>query len=248
MRRLVYTVAVGESRPLWERCIASVQAYCQRHGIEHRVQREPILRIAPKASQRSASALKLGYLPIFEKLNAFPLLTHYAEIACLDADVYAMPDAGSIFDAVPAGAEYAAVVERDLPITAAYARKLDSYTQAQYGRSDFRFRNCGVEVLRPSLLRLWNNQSPSEFIHRPEFARYVNGEGAFRWQTEQTLKNVWLVTSGARVHDLAPCWNVLYGAVKSMQGAQLVHFFLSDHLNSDDPEEMLRTGTARARV
>jgi len=65
---LIFQVAVGEKRPLYERCLGSAKNYCERHGLDHVVLREPVLRIRPKASKRSRGAVeRLGYLPIFEK-------------------------------------------------------------------------------------------------------------------------------------------------------------------------------------
>lgn len=248
MNRLVYQVCLGPRRPLWDRCIASVRAYCQRHGFTHLLQTEPVLRIVPIKSARSANALRLGYLSVFEKWNAYPLLRDYDEIALLDADVYAHPNAASIFEAVPEGFDFAAAIETTMPVTPAYAQKLRSYAQAQYGDSLRPFMNLGVQVVRPSFLRCFEGREMREFIMQPRFAKYVNGEGAYRWQTEQTLTNDWLRDCGASVFPFPWQWNALYGALRSLEGAQLVHFFLSDHLTGDDPEKMLREGNARTRV
>ena len=73
MAYLIYQVAVGPESELYEICIDSVARYCERFGIKHMVQREPKLCIAPVHSQRSDNALRLGYLPIFEKEKRLPL-------------------------------------------------------------------------------------------------------------------------------------------------------------------------------
>lgn len=249
MKRLVWQVAVGSRRLLWDRCLESMRTYAERHGIDYHLQTEPVLRIVPKKSSRSPEAMRLGYLPIFEKFQSFALLGEYDEILVVDADVWAAPRAPNIFEAVPDGAEFAAVIERDMPITNAYARKIDAYARGQYGDGAFPFANMGVRVIRKKLRRLLVGQTPTEFIRRPEFEPYVNGEGNLRWQTEQTLLNVWVRACGAHFQPLGWKWNALFGAVvASLQEAHFVHFFLSDHLEGDDPEVLIRTGKGRARV
>lgn len=250
MKRLVHQVLVGDVKSLWRTCVESMAVYCRRHGLTHFVQTEPVLRIFPRNSARSANALRLGYLPIFEKWTAFMALADYDEVASIDADVYAQPSAPNLFEDIPPDAEYASVTERRMPITPAYARKLDGYSKAQYGDPQFPFWNCGVEVLRRPLTRILRGQPLVDVIHRPEFAKYVNGEGALRFQTEQTLRNDWFRAEQVNRHELDWTNNGLYGAVlpNRIDEAFLVHFFLSDHLSGDDPQEMLRTGNARARV
>jgi len=247
-KRLIYQVAVGPQRPLWTRCLESMAVYAKRHGIDYHLQTEPILRIAPERSHRSASALKLGYLPNLEKLAALARLADYDALALIDADVYALPDAPDVFDALNRDADFAAVVEREMAITPAYARKLDAYSQGQYGHPQFPFFNCGVELFNQSMVRHLCGQTPTEFLRRPEFADFINGKGNYRWASEQTLMNVWVRSCGASLQHLAPKWNVLFGAVTAPADAAFVHFFLSAHLTSDDPQEMLRTGKGRARV
>lgn len=247
-RRLIFQAVVGERRLLWERCIESVAVYAHRFGYEHRIQREPLLRIVPKKSARSANALRMGYLPNFEKFQAFALLHEFDEILVLDGDVWVQPLAPDIFEAVPKAAEFAAVIERDMPCSAAYARKLEGYARGQYGDFAFPFANMGVRLIRRGLLRLFHGQTPAEFIHRPEFADYVNGTGNYRWQTEQTLLNVWVRACGVHFHPLPWQWNALFGALTTLEGAHFVHFFLSEHLTSQDPVEMIRTGQGRPRV
>jgi hypothetical protein len=39
-----------------------------------------------------------GYLPIYEKENAFDYLDDYDQIAIIDADIYIRPDAPNIFE------------------------------------------------------------------------------------------------------------------------------------------------------
>ena len=247
-KRLIYTVCIGQPRPLWQRCIASMRTYCERHGIEHRLQTEMALRVMPKHSHRSPQAVALGGLPNLEKLHGLSLLGDYSQIALVDADVWATPDAPDIFDAVNPAVDFAGCVEREMECTPAYARKLDGYAHGQYGDARFPFFNCGVEVFNASMARHLHSQTIPEFIERPEFADLIDGKGAWKWASEQTLMNVWLRSCGATLQHLRPRWNVLFGAVTMPADAAFVHFFLSSHLTSEDPEEMIRTGRGRPRV
>ena len=74
MKRMIYQVAVGAQSKLYLHCIESVKQYCAKYGIEHIVQNEPILKIRPDmaVTGRSKEAVeRLGYMPIYEKENAF---------------------------------------------------------------------------------------------------------------------------------------------------------------------------------
>ena len=74
MDRMIYQVAVGKQSNLYEHCIKSVANYCKKYNLKHIVQTEPILKIRPDINRtgRSKEAVeRLGYLPIFEKENAF---------------------------------------------------------------------------------------------------------------------------------------------------------------------------------
>ena len=239
MQRLCYQISVGETPAFYDVCIASVAAYCERFGFDHIIQREPLLKIAPKASQRSTNALRLGYLPIYEKEAAFAHLDRYGQIAIIDADVYIRPDAPNIFDQL-GDATFAGVLERDMPLTPAYLDKIQKYSKGQYSRLNdvdwlwndrgAAFYNMGVMVFSYKLLDYLHGQTPKQFIQRPEFERFVNGEGHWRWSTDQTLLNWWVKDSGMNTRDLNWKWNALYGGVKSVAEAYFVHFFLSAKL------------------
>ena len=238
---VIYQVAVGAPNSLYETCIASVADYCARYDIQHVVQREPRLRICPRENHRSDGALKMGYLPIFEKENALSLLGNHRAVLILDSDIYVRKTSPNIFD-VPATAPFAGVVERDMPLTPRHQVKVRKYSQAQYGplrgEADFEwndhgaaFFNMGMMLLRDSILPWLRGDTPEQFVGRPEFERFVNGEGAWRWSTDQTLLNYWLRHSEIPVQCLDYRWNALYGAVnaKSLQEAYFLHFFLADH-------------------
>ena len=86
MKRMVYQVAVGAQSKLYEHCIQSVANYCNKYNMKHIVQREPILKIRPDmaVTGRSKEAVeRLGYMPIYEKENAFTHLHEYEQIAII---------------------------------------------------------------------------------------------------------------------------------------------------------------------
>lgn len=237
---LIYQVAVGEVPPFYHACIASVARYCRRHGFEHVVQTEPILRVRPVRSARSENALRLGYLPIYEKENAFSYLDRFDRVAIVDADVYIRDTAPSVFDGVQC---FGAVAERDMPLTAAYRSKIRKHSSAQFGPLtdvDWQwsedgaalFYNMGLMILGPQFRPYLNGETPGEFIRRPEFERFVNGEGHWRWSTDQTLLNWWLKKDRVPVTRMDWRWNALYGAVHDVSPAHFVHFFLSAKLGT----------------
>jgi hypothetical protein len=237
-KQLVYQVKVGQTPAFYDNCIASVARYCKRIGAEHRVQTEPLLRIAPKRSYRSANALRLGYLPIMEKANAFSHLGEFDQVAVIDADIYVRDCAPNLFD--EGGYKFAAVLEREMPVTQKYREKLRKYSDGQYGllkdvdwkwdASGAAFYNMGMMLLDASVAE--DIGDPEHFIRRPEFERFVNGEGHWKWSTDQTLLNYWVKKSGISVRNLSWKWNALYDAVNIdvIKEAYFVHFFLSANL------------------
>jgi hypothetical protein len=245
-KNLIYQVAVGKPNPLYEICIASVASYCQRWGIEHRVQHEPILRIRPLHSFRSEGAVeRLGYLPIFEKENAFDFLDQYDAVCIVDSDIYIMPTAPDIFDQL-GDAVFGAVAERDMPLTEQHKKKIRKYSEGQYGplrsEADFRWNNLGAEFYNMGLMLCKNQlqsylnaQNSEQFIRRPEFERFVNGEGNWRWSTDQTLLNYWIKHDNVPTKNLDWRWNALYRGIEDqyLSDAYFVHFFLAVHIPAD---------------
>jgi hypothetical protein len=208
------------------------------------VQHEPILRIRPLKSQRSAGALRLGYLPIMEKSNAFGYLDQFDKVAIIDADVFIRDDAPSIFDQL-GEADFAGVIERDMPLTDTHKRTVATYSEGQYRpltdvdwqwNNGAAFYNMGLMLLGKGILQYM--ESPRELIERPEHERFVNGEGHWRWSTDQTLLNYWVKKSGMKAQNLDWRWNALYGAVRpdAIKEAYFVHFFLAAKMEQKGAE------------
>ncbi len=241
MTRLIYQVAIGEYWDKFQCCIDSVRSYASRCEADHMVQTEPTLRIGTTGPGRSVQALSRGYLPIFEKENALAHLDRYDEVLVLDADVYVRDCAPVIFDRMQTIAlDFAGVPERDIPATTSHQSKVRKYSKGQYEtltdvdwRWDHRgahFYNMGVMLLRKSILPYLQGQTPLEFIRRPEFERFVNGEGHWKWSTDQTLLNWWVKSSGMLTYDLDWRYNALYSACPQVMDAWFVHFFLSSKM------------------
>ena len=120
MKRLIFQVAVGKQNILYEICIKSVANYCKKFNIDHIILREPKLRIRPDLNRtgRSKEAVeRLGYLPIFEKENAFEYLKPYDQVCIVDSDIYIKDTAPNVFDELPQQYDFGGVVEREMPLT-----------------------------------------------------------------------------------------------------------------------------------
>ena len=221
MTNLIYQVAVGPQNPLYEFCIASVAQYCQRYNITHIVQREPILKIRPDNSHRSSQAVeRLGYLPIYEKENAFDLFDQYTNICIVDSDIYIADHAPNIFNELN-DHEFGGVAERDMPLTARYKKKIKKYSEGQYGSlrdcADFKWNDMGAEFYNMGLMlcsnklkKYLNGNTAREFLTRPEFKQFVDGVGQWRWSTDQTLLNYWVKRYQIKTKNLYCRWNALY--------------------------------------
>ena len=244
MSRLIYQVAVGQPSKLYEHCINSVKDYCDRHDIEHLVQRVPKFWIKPDpfTSNRSDGATRHGCLPIYEKENAFDLLGKYDQIAIVDADIFIRDTAPNIFEELNPSAAFAGVVERSAPILPWYQQKLVNYSRMQYSNlqdvdwlwnaDGAEFMNMGLMVLNTGFKEYLDGDSGKEFIMRPEFKRFVDGQGAWKWSTDQTLLNYWIKKRGVPYQRLDWRWNALYTAVteEALKEAHFIHFFLKDKL------------------
>jgi hypothetical protein len=261
MKRLIYQVAVGAKSRLYHHCIGSVAKYCDAHDIDHIVQTVPKLRIKPDVfmTGRSKESYEKhgGFLPIFEKENAFSYFKDYDQIAIIDADIWIRPGAPDIFLEMDADVDFGGVVESELPIKPWYVQKILGYSRMQYGtlkipawdgqyndKTGFPFMNMGMMVMNKSFAKYLNNQTPEQFIRRQEFKQFVDGAGPWKWSTDQTLLNYWVNTCGMNVQRLNWKWNALYTAIDNskIKEANFVHFFLKDKLpeNGENVQELMK--------
>ena len=249
MKRLLYQVCLGQAQnsSLYKKCIESATNYCKSYGIDHFVQREAHLRIKPDVfvTNRSEESYQKhgGFLPIYEKENAFDCFAKgYDQIAIVDADIYIRPDAPNIFESLTPEYDFGAVVERTMPITGHYAQKIKNYSHMQYTSlrdvdwqwADWgaKFYNMGMMVMNKSITEHFKGQTARQFLDRPEFKRFIDGEGTWKLSTDQTLLNWWVKKAEVKVLDMDWKWNALYAGVRDerIPEAHFVHFFLKDKL------------------
>lgn len=242
---MIYQVYVGKPSKLYDHCVQSVADYCKRFDITHHVQRTPELWIKPDpfTSNRSKEAVdRVGCLPIYEKENAFAYLPAFDQVAIVDADIYIRKTAPNIFDHMPLHYAFGGVVERDMPITPEYTQKIIGYSKMQYGTLNdvnwywdmcgAEFMNMGLMMMNRSFHDYLDGDTPKQFITRPEFKRFVDGVGPWKWSTDQTLLNYWLRKRGVPTYQLDWTWNALYKGVRDeyLKDAYFIHFFLKDKL------------------
>lgn len=246
MKRMIYQVYVGKPSKLYDTCVESVANYCKAHNIDHVVQKTPILKIKPDvfSTNRSKESYEKhgGFLPIYEKENAFDYFKDYDQIAIVDADIWIRPDSPNIFDDLDPSVDFAGVIEREMPILSWYEQKIIGYSKMQYAilhnnkadfkpnRLGFEFYNMGLMVMNKSIIKYLKGQTAHQFITRPEFKDFVDGQGAWKWSTDQTLLNYWVRKEKMKQQHLDWKWNALYTAVKDPKQAHFVHFFLKDKL------------------
>ena len=244
--KLIYQVYTGPRNDLYDVCTHSVQKYAKKIRADHIIQKQPKLFIKPNpfTSNRSREATEKygGFLPIFEKENAFDYFDRYDQIAIIDADVYIKTRAENIFEAIDPSADFAGVAERDMPLTAEYLSKIVNYSRMQYSQHkklfgvDMRFNERGAEFFNMGVMvmnkSIWQyiNQPAKQFLSRPEFQPFVDGQGAWKWSTDQTLLNTWIRKEKMNIQRLDWKWNGLYTANTKIKEADFVHFFLRDKL------------------
>ena len=125
MKTLIYQVYTGKRKKLYDFCTASVKKYADRIGADYIVQRQPILMIKPdifQTNRSNESYMKYGgFLPIYEKENAFAYFRSYDKIALIDGDIFIRDSAPNIFDQIDDNHDFAGVVEREMPLNDRYA-------------------------------------------------------------------------------------------------------------------------------
>lgn len=258
MKRLIYQVYVGKRSKLYDHCTKSVEEYCKKYGIDHIIQRTPILRIKPDvfATNRSKESYEKhgGFLPIYEKENAFSYFKDYDQICIVDSDIWIRPDSPNIFEDVNPNSDFSGVIESSMPILTWYRKKITNYSRMQYGslkidwqyddKTGFPFMNMGLMMMNKSFAQYLNGQSPKQFIERLEFKQFVDGMGPWKWSTDQTLLNYWIRKEKMTVKNLDWKWNALYTAIDNskIREAHFVHFFLKDKLpnKGENVEELMR--------
>ena len=246
MKRLIYQVYTGKRSALYDHCTQSVKEYADRIGAHYLIQREPILRIAPDifTTNRSRESYEKygGFLPIYEKENAFAYLDSYDQIAIIDADIFVRPDCDEcLFSASGTDCDFAGVIERTMPITHEYQNKIHNYSRMQYQHRGIAelfdwnnlgadFYNMGLMVINKSISKYLRGQTPEQFIRRPEFKNFVDGMGPWKWSTDQTLLNYWVKKERMIVNNLNWKWNGLFTANTNIKECNFIHFFLKDKL------------------
>ena len=246
MKRLIYQVYTGKRSALYDHCTQSVKEYANRIGAHYIIQREPILRIAPDifTTNRSRESYEKygGFLPIYEKENAFAYLDSYDQIAIIDADIFVRPDCDEcLFSASGTDCDFAGVIERTMAITPEYQAKIHNYSRMQYAHNSISelfdwnnlgadFYNMGMMVINKSISKYLRGQTPEQFIRRPEFKAFVDGMGPWKWSTDQTLLNYWVKKERMVVNNLDWKWNGLFTANTNIKECNFIHFFLKDKL------------------
>lgn len=258
MKQMIYQVYTGKPSKLYDYCINSVKQYCEQYGIDHIVQRTPILRIKPDvfATNRSKESYEKhgGFLPIYEKENAFDYFDRYDQVCIVDADIYIRPSSPNIFDQLDLNTDFAGVIEREMPIHDWYKQKIKNYSTMQYqglnnkvnfapNNLGYEFYNMGLMLMNKSITEKMKAPNAKAFINRSDFKDFVDGLGAWKWSTDQTLLNYWVRKDNVVQQHLDWKWNALYTAVKNPKEAYFVHFFLKDKLpnNGENIEELIRS-------
>jgi lipopolysaccharide biosynthesis glycosyltransferase len=188
---------------------------------------------------------RFGYLPHFEKANMFKskYLDRYDQIAYIDADIFIRDSAPNIFDELDPITTIAGVRECDMPLTQQFVSKVKEYSYGQYGMltemkkldgpKGIPYYNSGVLVMNSQNIKPYlNGETPDEFVRRKEFEKFVNGEGKWKWASDQTPLNWWFIKENMKAQRLDWKWNALYSAIPKTNFAEahFLHFFLATKL------------------
>lgn len=258
MQKLIYQVYTGKRSKLYDHCTESVSQYASKIGASYIRQRQPILMIRPDpfTTNRSKESYEKygGFLPIYEKENAFGYFDKYDQIAIIDADIWIRPDSPDVFADLDPDYDFGGVIERQMPITNRYAGKIANYSRMQYStvqsvnwkwdNTGAEFFNMGMMVMNKSFAKYLKGQTPGEFLRRPRFKPFIDGVGAWKWSTDQTLLNVFVREENMKIKHMDWKWNGLYSAIdpKKIKQCHFVHFFLKDLLpnRGEDVEELMK--------
>ena len=94
----------------------------------------------------------------------------------------------------------------------------------------YEFFNMGLMLLNSSISKYLKGMSPKQFIEQAKFKDFVDGKGAWKWSTDQTLLNFWVKEQNMKVQHMDWRWNGLYTANTKIKECHFVHFFLKDKL------------------
>jgi hypothetical protein len=260
MKRAIYQVAVGPQSKLYKYCVASVKEYADKIGADHIVQTQPKLWIKPDpfTGQRSKESYEKygGFLPIFEKENVFEYFKDFDQVAVIDADIFIKPDAPDVFADISTDYHFAAQFERELPVNQRYSQQINKYSREQLTNSvckqfdwDFdhphggEFFNSGMIVYNcKKMLEVLGNTTPKQFMQRSYFRDFIDGIGAFRWQTDQITLNYWARKDDLSIQHVDWKFNALFGALQQgkIAEAHFVHFFMRHKLpnNGENIDEL----------
>ena len=101
----------------------------------------------------------------------------------------------------------------------------------------------GMMVINKSISKYLRGETPLQFLRRPQFKPFIDGMGAWKWSTDQTLLNVWVKEEKMKVKNLSYHWNGLYTGIemKYIKDCNFVHFFLKDKLpnRGENVEELM---------
>lgn len=120
--------------------------------------------------------------------------------------------------------------------------------QGLHGRVNFdpnnlgyEFYNMGLMLMNKSITEKMKARNARAFIERSDFKGFVDGIGAWKWSTDQTLLNYWIRKDKVVQQHLDWKWNALYTAVENPKEANFVHFFLKDKLpnRGENVEELM---------
>ena len=142
-----------------------------------------------------------------------------------------------------------------MPITDKYKDKIYRYSVMQYdilhnagvnfnpNTFGYEFANMGMIVLNCKNFKPYlQGQDAKSFINRMEFKPFVDGDGAWKWSTDQTLLNYFIKKYNVPTQKMGWQWNGLYGANTRIDECFFVHFFLKDHLpdQGENVEELMK--------
>ena len=88
----------------------------------------------------------------------------------------------------------------------------------------------GMMLMSKNIAKYLRGQTPREFLMRAKFKGFIDGLGAWKWSTDQTLLNTWVREEKMKQKHLHWKWNGLFNAIphEKMQQAHFLHFFHKD--------------------